>query len=103
MLRLNKYLKYLWWNIYYLFVPTKDALSFVRKFERTDWPWRKFKPTIWKHKKLGFWQIYFEDAPDYTVTRKTITVDLHLALDDNRVVGLNIYTKDLQKPPTSGG
>ena len=94
-----KTLKYLFWVAYYSFGPRPKGLkAYRRRDQRTRSPWRKFKPYLYHNNGGKFWQIRLANDEAYTITCKTLDVQLHISEETGEVVGFDVTDRSLKRP-----
>lgn len=85
-----KFFKWLFWRSFYLCVPSpRNFDKYMRRAIRCRWPWAVFQPSLYHCDVLKEWQVYFGGDRSYT-TDITVTLDVHVSLEDGRIVGLEI-------------
>lgn len=91
-----KYMRWLAWSAYYLFIPeSKDFGWYMQKIIRTRKPWKKFRPNLFHSDAGRQWQIWFSDEMSYTVSGLTLKVDAMISEETGQVVGLDIWDESL--------
>ncbi len=94
-----KTLKYLFWVAYYLLQPRpKDLAACMKRDQRTRSPWQKFKPYIYHNNGGKFWEIRLANDQSYTITCKTLDVELHISEKTGKVVGFDVTDRSLKRP-----
>lgn len=90
-----KYIKFILWNIYYLFVPKSDNIVlWLRRDLRCRFP-RKFKPCLWHNEEGKQWEIVFtQESPVSQQMRLQVTADI--GQDSGNIVGLTIWDETLR-------
>lgn len=91
-----RFLKWCFWNLWYLPQPRGKRLGkWLLRTERTWWPWRKFRPSVWHNDDGRCWEVYLLDEQSHTVCKRVLMVDLHIGMDTGKVVGMDIYDCDI--------
>lgn len=99
MQTLPKYLRWIGWHLVYWFNPRPhDLADWILMVERLRTPWWKFRPHLFHLDENQRWEIWFEQADTYTRTM-SLTLDVMVAQDDHRIVGLLIRDHQLGAPP----
>lgn len=87
-----KYFRWLFWNAYYLpqFRQPRKLSQWLTRVKRTQWPWWKFKPHLFRNDDGRQWEIYFSNA-SAVYSRETITLDVGRDMDTGEIVAFTIY------------
>ena len=88
-----KYLKWLYWNIYYFFVPPKDGMGDLSQWLRCNLP-KKFKPNVFDNGVE--YEVFVKNETSY-YTMKNVRVDVGIGMDSGEVTGFSISKKELKK------
>jgi len=59
------------------------------------WILWKLQPSVWHNLDSNMWHVYFENERSYTVSRRTLSVELHIGQESGKIVGLNIFDETL--------
>lgn len=93
----RKFLSYFFWNLGYCFrLEEKDFGAFLLRSNRTRWPWKKFRPSVWYNEDGRQWEIYFTNERSYAVLNNQLSVELHVGMETGRVTGLTIWEEFLE-------
>lgn len=74
-----------------------DLAAWITEAKRTQQPWRKFKPSVFRNHDGKQWQVYFTAERDFTVSNRTLMVEPHIGQESGKVVGLTIRDEALTK------
>lgn len=93
---MGKFMTWLFWTVCYACRPVPQSLDkIVLRTIRTQWPWRKFRPSIWHNDDGKQWHICFTDEQDFT-ERRSLTVDCHIGMESGDIVGFVVWDEVLR-------
>lgn len=93
---MKKIFAWLAWKAFYAVQPMPAKLGpFLKRVERTQYPWRKFKPCVYHNDSLSEWHVMLSDERSYT-ERRTIEVECLVGMESGRVVGFDIWDELLE-------
>ena len=76
---------WLFWTVFYSVRPRERNLDkWLKRVERTRWPWWRFKPCVWQNDHGRFWDIHLLNESSYTAMR-TITVPVHISEETGKI------------------
>lgn len=92
--------KWAFWRTWYFVLPARTGSSrqfvaFLVRLDRTSWPWRVFKPYVYRNAIGTMWQVYLSDESTYT-ERRTLELDVHIIEDTGDIVGMNLWDETLK-------
>jgi len=91
-----KILQWIFWYLVYAVRPQpKELETYITKGIRLSPPWWKFRPSVWHNPDGKMWHVYFENESSYTISRRTLSIELHIGQESGKVVGLNIWDETL--------
>ena len=96
---------WLFWTVSYSVRPReRDLDKWLKRTQRTWWPWWKFKPNVLYNEHGRMWQIYLSDELSYTAMR-TIKVPVHISDETGKIIGLDLsdYVLSETTKPDEGG
>jgi len=93
----SKFLRWLFWNAVYCCRRRPTELeSYLTRTMRCWWPWKKFQPSAWHNDDGNLWHIHLTDEQSYTVSRRTLQVELHIGFESGEITGFNVWDENLK-------
>ena len=95
-----KTITWLFWRFFYFFrnrLPGQQDLAYYLIMGKRCWyPWKKFKPSVYRNDDGKMWQIWFSEEEAYT-ERCFVDVECHIGMESGKIVGFDIWDEMLVK------
>ena len=99
-----KWVRWVFWLSVYLFRPRpRELVSYLLRGKRLRPPWWKFRSSAWHNDPGSMWEVCLSDESSYTVSKRTLTVDLHIGQESGKVTGFNVRDECLHEADEAKG
>lgn len=94
---MRKFVTWLWWRAHYICRPTPKSLEgYLLRGMRTRWPWRKFRPSVWRNDDGRQWHVYLADEQSFT-ERRHIVLECAIGMESGDIVGFIVWDSTLRE------
>jgi len=80
------FFRWVWWCLYYVVRSRPDDLAgFLISLNRTQWPWKRFKPCLTRYEDVGCWEFLISAEPCYTQIGSLENVELIISKETKKL------------------
>jgi len=94
-----KYIEWLFWVVFYSIKPIEKNIEGLSiRYLRIRYPFKKFKPFLYRNEEGKQWEIYFKDDDSYFIsTKSNINVGVHVSYLNDEITSLTIFDEELTR------